>query len=148
MIQKIRTEWDSNIERWTTAYAIPLHTALQRFTDPVIAAAFLRAMYPHEVRTASVVHGLTEVLSQLDHVTQHPVLSAEIILAAAEGKLPRDVDYLPMLNALVRFPKPERDAVNLLHAVDPFSRPPFRRLRDTARQWLRRIARPSKYRGS
>jgi hypothetical protein len=139
LIQKMRTDWDSNVERWSTAYAIPLHTSLQYFTDPVIASALLRSTYPHEVRSAAVIHGMTETFARLNHARQNPVFSAEIILAAEQGKLPRDVDYSPMLDALPRFPHSEQAAVNLINDGPPAMTPLWAGLRERARSWFRRL---------
>lgn len=100
LLQRMRDAWETSSERWSTRYAIPLHKLLRRFTDPVIASAFLRGIQGHETMAAELREELERTLSELDHASQDIVLVAELLLAGKQKKLPyRQVrrDYSPRL---------------------------------------------------
>jgi len=88
LLQRMRDTWTSGRERWSTSYAIPLHTFLRRFTDPVIAAAFLRGVRAEEVSAFEMVSEVERAVNELDHSGQSPVLVAELLLAGKQKKLP------------------------------------------------------------
>ncbi|HET6229479.1 MAG TPA: hypothetical protein VFE05_05315 [Longimicrobiaceae bacterium] len=118
LLQTMRNEWGASIERWSMQYIIPLHQALERFTDPVIAAALLRGIRRLEVRGTEVTSRLTEILLEIDHGQQHPVLAAEILFAAAQDKLPHTSEMEKFREYLVKLPEDARHAINALTA-DP-----------------------------
>jgi hypothetical protein len=106
LVQKMRNDWNRSIERWSTAYAIPLHEALRHFTDPVIAAGFIRSVNRHELQVASVAEGLTPTLLMLDHYQKHPVFAAEVVLAALQRKLPTGLGVAPLARLFQPLPEP------------------------------------------
>jgi hypothetical protein len=104
LLQAMRDEWDRKAERWSMQYALPLAAALARFTDPVIAAALLRGIAVHEVGFEESGGRVSDVLAALDHDAQPPTLAAELLLAARQRKLPRELRTDAFIRQLSRFP--------------------------------------------
>jgi hypothetical protein len=84
----MRDEWNENVERWSMRYALPIGTALGRYTDPVIVAGILRGVSASEVRAGETENELARALDSLDHQALNPILAAELLLAGHQRKLP------------------------------------------------------------
>ncbi len=91
LVQTVRQRWEteqtSNFQRRLLSVQ-----PLRFYTDCVIAGSILRASRIGELWSAETGNEVKQVLLELEHPHQHPVLAAEILFAVSRGKLPRHLD--------------------------------------------------------
>jgi hypothetical protein len=93
MVQTVRRQWEKTLDQFHKRHVIGFSGPLRYYTDPVIAAALLRAIAASESWSAETGAELTSALHDINHANQHAVLAAEIIFAGTRGKLPKTFPY-------------------------------------------------------
>jgi hypothetical protein len=106
--QRLRNEWASRPPSLVNRYVFPTRQILQRYRDPVIAAAMLRSANPRELWSVETLPDIEKALYDSRHFRQHPVFIAELLWAAQREKLPVEtvhrilIDRLDLLEPSVR----------------------------------------------
>jgi hypothetical protein len=93
LVQQVRREPAKKPEQYYTRRIISFDEPLRQYTDPVIAGALLRAVYPGEAWSNETASEIRNALFEVQHMRQHPVLAAEIMLAGSRGKLPSSFPF-------------------------------------------------------
>jgi hypothetical protein len=89
--QRLRNEWSARPPSLVSRYVFPTRQILQRYRDPVIAAAMLRSAQPRELWSVESLPQIEKALYDSRHFRQHPVFIAELLWAAQRQKLPVEV---------------------------------------------------------
>jgi hypothetical protein len=98
--QRLRNEWAARPPSLVSRYVFPTRQILQRYRDPVIAAAMLRSASPRELWSVETLSHIEKALYDSRHFRQHPVLIAELLWAAQRQKLPIETVQRVIANRL------------------------------------------------
>ena len=80
---------------------MPVRPVLERFTDPVIAAGMLRALCREEWLDSAFADSWSALMERVAHLSQHPVLVLEILLATKLGKLILSPEHVAQLRNIL-----------------------------------------------
>lgn len=94
-------DWSKDARSLVSRLVFSLPDVLRAFSDPMIAAAFLRAFRRREIETPRLGLNLAEAMNELAHSRQHDVFVAEMLLATGRGLIDKGWHSADWLSTLV-----------------------------------------------